>query len=85
MNRSFKLNSGYTIPAVRLGTWQSKPNEVKVAAIAALKVGVTISMPQLYTTIGKSRGMYQDLRSRQERYLRSAGHKLSRNNINHYL
>lgn len=39
MNRSFKLNSGYTIPAVGLGTWQSKPNEVKNAVSAALRMG----------------------------------------------
>ena len=39
MNRSFKLNSGYDIPAVGLGTWQSKPNEVKDAVAAALKAG----------------------------------------------
>lgn len=39
MNRSFKLNSGYEIPAVGLGTWQSKPNEVKDAVAAALKAG----------------------------------------------
>ena len=39
MNRAFKLNSGYTIPAVGLGTWQSKPNEVKDAVSAALRMG----------------------------------------------
>ena len=39
MNRSFKLNSGYSIPAVGLGTWQSGPNEVKEAVTAALKIG----------------------------------------------
>ena len=39
INRSFKLNSGYTIPAVGLGTWQSKPNEVKDAVSAALRMG----------------------------------------------
>lgn len=38
MNRSFKLNSGYSIPAVGLGTWQSGPNEVKEAATEALKI-----------------------------------------------
>ncbi|KAK7747464.1 hypothetical protein SLS53_001719 [Cytospora paraplurivora] len=36
---SFKLNNGYTIPAVGLGTWQSKPNEVKNAVEVALKSG----------------------------------------------
>jgi diketogulonate reductase-like aldo/keto reductase len=35
----FKLNSGYLIPAVGLGTWQSKPNEVERAVEHALKVG----------------------------------------------
>jgi L-glyceraldehyde reductase len=39
MNRSFKLNSGYSIPAVGLGTWQSGPNEVKEAVAAALEIG----------------------------------------------
>lgn len=39
LNRSFKLNSGYSIPAVGFGTWQSKPNEVREAVIAALKSG----------------------------------------------
>jgi L-glyceraldehyde reductase len=39
LNRSFKLNSGHSIPAVGLGTWQSKPNEVKHAVVAALKAG----------------------------------------------
>ncbi|RAH67463.1 aldo/keto reductase [Aspergillus aculeatinus CBS 121060] len=37
--RTFKLNSGYEIPAVGLGTWQSKPNEVREAVVAALKGG----------------------------------------------
>ncbi|KAK2033202.1 aldo/keto reductase [Colletotrichum zoysiae] len=37
--RSFKLLSGYEIPAVGLGTWQSKPNEVKNAVEHALKSG----------------------------------------------
>ncbi|KAI1637949.1 aldo/keto reductase [Biscogniauxia mediterranea] len=36
---SFKLNSGYSIPAIGLGTWQSKPNEVAVAVESALKSG----------------------------------------------
>lgn len=39
LNRYFKLNSGYSIPAVGLGTWQSKPLEVKNAVTAALKSG----------------------------------------------
>ncbi|KAK2049487.1 aldo/keto reductase [Colletotrichum somersetense] len=37
--KSFKLLSGYEIPAVGLGTWQSKPNEVKNAVEHALKSG----------------------------------------------
>ncbi|KAI1498280.1 aldo/keto reductase [Biscogniauxia marginata] len=36
---SFKLNSGYSIPAIGLGTWQSQPNEVAVAVESALKAG----------------------------------------------
>ncbi|KAL3425253.1 aldehyde reductase 1 [Phlyctema vagabunda] len=39
LNRSFKLNSGYSIPAVGLGTWQSGPNEVKNAVVTALNAG----------------------------------------------
>jgi L-glyceraldehyde reductase len=39
LNRSFKLNSGYSIPAVGFGTWQSKPNEVRQAVTAAIKSG----------------------------------------------
>ncbi|ETS78689.1 hypothetical protein PFICI_08542 [Pestalotiopsis fici W106-1] len=34
-----KLNSGYTIPTVGLGTWQSKPNEVRNAVVTALQAG----------------------------------------------
>ncbi|TFK48890.1 Aldo/keto reductase [Heliocybe sulcata] len=34
---NFKLNTGATIPAVGLGTWQSKPGEVKDAVEYALK------------------------------------------------
>ncbi|KAJ4264327.1 hypothetical protein NW762_005523 [Fusarium torreyae] len=37
--RTFKLNSGYSIPAVGLGTWQSGPNEVAYAVEYALKHG----------------------------------------------
>lgn len=39
--QSLKLNNGLTIPAVGLGTWQSKPNEVKDAVELALKSGYT--------------------------------------------
>lgn len=34
-----KLNSGYEIPVIGLGTWQSKPNEVAQAVEVALKHG----------------------------------------------
>ncbi|KAI1394170.1 Aldo/keto reductase [Hypoxylon trugodes] len=37
--KSHKLNSGYSIPAIGLGTWQSKPNEVAVAVESALRSG----------------------------------------------
>ncbi|KAG9257780.1 aldehyde reductase [Emericellopsis atlantica] len=37
--RTFKLATGYTIPAVGLGTWQSKPKEVARAVEEALKLG----------------------------------------------
>ncbi|KAI9730860.1 MAG: hypothetical protein M1834_005578 [Cirrosporium novae-zelandiae] len=39
MGRTFKLNSGYEIPAIGLGTWQSKPHEVEKAVETALRVG----------------------------------------------
>ncbi|KAK9453363.1 NADP-dependent oxidoreductase domain-containing protein [Dipodascopsis uninucleata] len=39
LNRKFKLNSGYEIPAVGFGTWQAKPHEVEMAVEDALKVG----------------------------------------------
>lgn len=39
LTESFKFNNGLTIPAVGLGTWQSKPNEVKNAVEVALKAG----------------------------------------------
>ncbi|KAK7222784.1 hypothetical protein V2G26_010787 [Clonostachys chloroleuca] len=37
--RTFKLNTGHSIPAVGLGTWQSGPNEVARAVEYALKHG----------------------------------------------
>ncbi|ODN81754.1 hypothetical protein L202_02139 [Cryptococcus amylolentus CBS 6039] len=36
---SFKLNTGASIPAIGLGTWQAKPGEVKDAVSHALKSG----------------------------------------------
>lgn len=36
---TFTLNTGAKIPAVGLGTWQSKPNEVREAVKAALLKG----------------------------------------------
>ncbi|RJE23382.1 aldehyde reductase [Aspergillus sclerotialis] len=36
---SFKLNSGYEIPAIGLGTWLSKPHEVENAVDVALRLG----------------------------------------------
>ncbi|KAL1919304.1 uncharacterized protein VTP21DRAFT_1997 [Calcarisporiella thermophila] len=39
LGRTFKLNTGYTIPAVGLGTWLSKPHEVQHAVETALEVG----------------------------------------------
>ncbi|PSR99104.1 aldo/keto reductase [Coniella lustricola] len=38
---SFKFINGLEVPAVGLGTWQSKPNEVKNAVEVALKAGYT--------------------------------------------
>ncbi|EEY15339.1 GCY [Verticillium alfalfae VaMs.102] len=38
-SRTFTLNTGDKLPAVGLGTWQSKPNEVKHAVEAALRQG----------------------------------------------
>ncbi|KAJ9627620.1 hypothetical protein H2203_002832 [Taxawa tesnikishii (nom. ined.)] len=37
--KTFTLNTGDKIPAVGLGTWQSKPNEVREAVKAALQAG----------------------------------------------
>ncbi|KAK4125748.1 Aldo/keto reductase-like protein [Parathielavia appendiculata] len=37
--KTFKLNTGYSIPAIGLGTWQSKPGEVEKAVEAALRAG----------------------------------------------
>ncbi|KAG6355622.1 hypothetical protein INS49_003584 [Diaporthe citri] len=37
--KTYTLNTGAKIPALGLGTWQSKPNEVKNAVEAALKAG----------------------------------------------
>lgn len=36
---SIKLNSGYEIPALGLGTWLSKPGEVGRAVIEAFDIG----------------------------------------------
>ncbi|KAL2193583.1 Aldo/keto reductase-like protein [Corynascus similis CBS 632.67] len=38
-SKTFKLNTGAEIPAVGLGTWQSKPGEVEKAVEAALRAG----------------------------------------------
>lgn len=38
-SKTFNLNTGAKIPAIGLGTWQSKPNEVKTAVEAALRHG----------------------------------------------
>lgn len=40
-NASFKLNTGATIPAVGLGTWQAPKGEVGKAVEHALKSGYT--------------------------------------------
>jgi diketogulonate reductase-like aldo/keto reductase len=37
--KTFKLNTGAEIPAVGLGTWQSKPHEVEKAVEIALRKG----------------------------------------------
>ncbi|KZZ91253.1 NADPH-dependent D-xylose reductase [Ascosphaera apis ARSEF 7405] len=38
-SKTYTLNSGYKIPAIGLGTWLSKPNEVEKAVEVALKNG----------------------------------------------
>jgi diketogulonate reductase-like aldo/keto reductase len=38
-SKHFVLNSGAKIPAVGLGTWQAKPNEVGNAVYTAIKLG----------------------------------------------
>lgn len=37
--KTFPLNTGASIPAIGLGTWRSKPNEVTRAVTHALKIG----------------------------------------------
>ena len=37
--KTFDLNTGAKIPAIGLGTWQSKPGEVEHAVEAALRAG----------------------------------------------
>ncbi|CAM1508734.1 Fc.00g055820.m01.CDS01 [Cosmosporella sp. VM-42] len=37
--RTFKLNTGAQIPAIGLGTWQSKPGEVRRAVEYAIEIG----------------------------------------------
>ncbi|CEG64102.1 Putative Alcohol dehydrogenase [Rhizopus microsporus] len=39
LGRTLKLNTGATIPALGLGTWQAQPNEVYHAVLAALEAG----------------------------------------------
>lgn len=39
LNRTFILNNGVEIPAVGFGTWQAKPDEVRIAVEIALRTG----------------------------------------------
>lgn len=39
LNRTFTLNNGVEIPAVGFGTWQAKPDEVRIAVEIALRTG----------------------------------------------
>jgi glycerol 2-dehydrogenase (NADP+) len=39
MTTSIPLNTGATIPALGLGTWQSAPGEVKAAVVHAIEAG----------------------------------------------
>ena len=39
IRKTFTLNTGAKIPAIGLGTWQSKPNEVRDAVRVALQKG----------------------------------------------
>jgi Aldo/keto reductases, related to diketogulonate reductase len=38
-SKSYKLNTGYSIPAIGLGTWQSQPGGVEKAVEEALRAG----------------------------------------------
>lgn len=40
-SKTYKLNTGAEMPAVGLGTWQSKPGQVEKAVEAALRAGYT--------------------------------------------
>lgn len=52
LGRAFTMASGRKIPALGLGTWQSKPGEVKAAVATALKVGyVSLAQGSLRNTI----------------------------------
>jgi diketogulonate reductase-like aldo/keto reductase len=77
---SFKLNTGATIPAVGLGTWQAKPGEVRQAVAHALKSGYRhIDGALCYqvstvdeATIEKERGVDGRTRTRSDRESRTA-------------
>ncbi|KAI7859238.1 NADP-dependent oxidoreductase domain-containing protein [Circinella umbellata] len=56
--RAFQLNTGALIPAVGLGTWQSKPEEVYQAVLTAIKAGYrhidTASVYRNEAAVGKA-------------------------------
>lgn len=63
MNNTFKLNSGYDIPIIGLGTWRSKPDEVGAAVRHAIEhAGYThIDGASIYKNESEIGRVYQEV------------------------